>query len=89
VEYIRNLVGIEAVGIGADFMDYLEDIAIPYFVQMGCPKSIATYPTGISSVADVNVLFHKMLERGFIETEIHKLAYSNFADCFKKQLKPN
>ena len=89
MEYIINLAGIEAVGIGADFMDYIEDIAIPFFVKTGCPKSIATYPKGISSIADVNVIFKQMIERGFVTTEIHKFAYSNFANCFKKLLKAN
>lgn len=69
--------GISSIGIGADFMDYIEDLVVPYFKEHKYPSTIYTYPSGMESVADIYVLIDNLKKRGYTKNEISKISYDN------------
>ncbi|WP_206919775.1 dipeptidase [Alicyclobacillus suci] len=64
--YIANLIGIEHVAFGFDFMDYLPNI-------YGFPERTE----GLWRVEDVPGLLNRLIVRGFSEQEIAQVAYYN------------
>ena len=71
VVYVANLVGIEHVALGFDFMDYLPD-------SLGFSEKTA----GLTCVEDVPSLIQKLHERGFSESEIERITFNNALRVF-------
>lgn len=69
VVYIAELVGIEHVGFGFDFVDYLQSY------ELG--DTFSNLTKGLEDVTKVPDLIDKMINRGFSSTEIEKVCFSN------------
>ncbi|WP_067935555.1 dipeptidase [Alicyclobacillus kakegawensis] len=68
IVYIADLIGIEHVGLGFDFMDYLPD-------SFGFPERT----DGLARVEDVPRLIERLYARGFNDEEIAMLTFRNAA----------
>ncbi|MFB5193217.1 dipeptidase [Alicyclobacillus fastidiosus] len=66
VVYIANLIGIEHVALGFDFMDYLPDTF-----------GFSEKTTGLTNASDVPGLIERLYKRGFTEREVEQLAFQN------------
>ncbi|WP_026896078.1 dipeptidase [Clostridiisalibacter paucivorans] len=82
IDYIKNLIGIEHIGFGFDFCDFLPTSYV------GLPDPITNSITvkGLSSEADILNLINGMRQRGYTEQEINLIAYENYDNLLKKTL---
>ena len=66
IEYISNLVGVDYIGLGPDFIDYLGDLG-KQILSTSEIYSRATYlyPEGIENVTKMPFLTEKLLGEGF------------------------
>ena len=69
-EHMIDVMGIDHVGCGFDFCDYIEDPDGPDF-SMGAV-------TGLKDPSNIPAFFNILRERGAREDEISKIAYGNF-----------
>ena len=83
IDHMKNLIGIEHIGFGFDFCDFLPKHTI------GLPDT-TTEPIAIKNLvseADIPNLIDKMKCRGYSKEEIELIAYKNYYNLLKKVLK--
>ncbi|OLR56182.1 peptidase M19 [Hornefia porci] len=80
VDYIADLVGIDYIGCGFDFDDYLEEGALSAFSEN------LNYPNGkdIANEAEAKNLIGVLRRRGYSEEDLDKIAYKNYYRVFKE-----
>ncbi|MCR2045584.1 membrane dipeptidase [Anaerosalibacter massiliensis] len=83
IDYIKRLIGIEHIGFGFDFCDFLP----PSYVGEPDPITNSITVKGLSSEADIKNLINRMRERGYREEEIELIAYKNYDNLLEKVLK--
>ncbi|MBP1948333.1 dipeptidase [Virgibacillus litoralis] len=71
ISYIADLVGIEHVGFGFDFVDYLE----PYKLAGATPNMTTE---GLENATKIPDLLNEMVKRGFSTEEVEQVAFTNF-----------
>jgi len=89
IEYIANLIGIDGVGIGFDFFEFIysqwpesakkqldEKLAMPHFIP------------NLRNHSHTRNLTRKMIERGFSDEEIEKTLRGNWLRIFEEWLEP-
>src|SRR5690606_13935061 len=67
--HIANVAGIDSVGFGFDFLDYLA----PYSFMANASGSTL----GLEDVAKIRALLERMSARGFSDSEIKAISYGN------------
>lgn len=83
VDYIANLVGVEHIGLGFDFDDYLGGEALSSFSSnLDSPSA-----TGISNEAEAYNLIEELRKRGYSQKDLEAIAYGNFYRVFKQVFK--
>jgi membrane dipeptidase len=84
VEYLDNLVGVENVTLGLDFVDNVpaEELQLlkenPYYSDP--PYQ---YPEGIRSAADAPNLMKALLDHGFTESEVEGIMGQNLLRVYE------
>jgi membrane dipeptidase len=73
LKYAINIMGIDNVCFGFDFMDYFD-----YSKTLNIEE--------VKSVNDIKKLIDIMFEHGFKKEEIEKITYYNIYNCFKKHI---
>ena len=86
IDYIKNLVGVDYIGIGPDFIDYAPDLIHGDVLARGIPI-VEKFPLDIENVTKMPNITKKLLERGYKEEEIKKILGDNFLRVFKEVLK--
>jgi hypothetical protein len=83
LDYIANLIGIDHIGLGYDFDDYLGGEALSSFSSnLDSPSA-----DGVSNEAEAYNLILEMKKRGYSQEDCDKVAYKNFYRVFKQVLK--
>lgn len=75
IEYIAGRIGVGAVAIGADFIDYAVDAVLAEMPDTA-PASLV-YPEGVASARDLGNLVVGLARRGFSVDEIEKICAGN------------
>lgn len=78
IDYLVILAGIDHVGFGFDFVDYLDEEAMGTFSN-GLPE----YTKGLENCTMTENLIKELKARGYTETDIDKISYKNFMRVFK------
>ena len=84
VDYIRDLVGIDHIGCGFDFEDYVDQAALS---KNGIDNEDPAGTKGIESAAQAHNFLDVLESRGYTQEELEKVAYKNFYRVFKQVLK--
>ena len=84
VDYIVNLVGIDHVGCGFDFEDYLSSDALS---KNGAPDENPLGTKGLLSAADAWNFIETLKKKGYSDEDLEKIAYKNFYRVYKQVLK--
>ncbi|MDY2980108.1 MAG: dipeptidase [Fusobacterium sp.] len=71
IDYLVKLVGIDSIGFGFDFCEYLYE-------------DETTNPIGLENCSKAQNIIQELRKRGYKEEEIEKLAYKNFFEFGKK-----
>lgn len=77
IDYMANLVGIEHIGFGFDFSDFLDESAIASF----------SYKNSIDSFNNIThtpLLINELVKRGYRDADIEKISYGNFMRVLKE-----
>lgn len=80
IDYIADLVGVEHVGLGFDFDDYLEGDTLGAFSEDTESPSGA----GIEDESKAKNVISLLKERGYTQQEIDAIAFGNFRRVFKE-----
>ena len=83
--YTSELVGARCIGIGPDFMNYMQDTLSDYITDHNLPITMFTYPQGIESVEDLQKI-KSLLNNNFNELETEAILFSNFERVYKNVL---
>jgi len=82
--YIADAVGVEHVGIGADFIDYAqEEISTSIHNSPLAYADDQLYTKGYESVEKLPNFRNELNQRGFSEDEVNKILCENFLRLFK------
>ena len=84
VDYIRDLVGIDHIGCGFDFEDYVDQAALS---KNGIDNEDPAGTKGIESAAQAHNFLDVLESRGYTQEELEKVAYKNFYRVFKQVLR--
>lgn len=74
LDYLVELAGIDHVGFGFDFFDYLEGDSMESFVE----DKETLSAKGIEAIAKVPGLIDILYNRGYSKEDIEKISYGNF-----------
>jgi membrane dipeptidase len=87
IEYVANLIGLEAVGLGFDFFEAIYD-ALPESVKIELKTSLPepVFIPDLANHAQARNLTAKLIERGFSDDDIEKILYRNFMRIFRELL---
>jgi membrane dipeptidase len=81
IEFLVDKVGVESVGIGADFIDYAVEEVVAGYVERGVPHeeylAHFLYPAGVETCRSLSRLLDGMERRGFAPDAIRKIASEN------------
>ncbi|MDO4555845.1 MAG: membrane dipeptidase [Lachnospiraceae bacterium] len=80
IEYLADLIGVEHIGLGFDFDDYLGDEALSSFsANIESPSG-----EGISNEAEAKNVLDILKKRGFQKSELEAIAYKNYYRIFEE-----
>ena len=78
IDYLVELIGVDYVGFGFDFDDYLEPDLI-------APADIPEHSLlGLESISDAPNLLKELEHRGYSDSDIRKLAGENFINYYRR-----
>ena len=79
IDYIANLVGVNHVGLGPDFTDYLaeESVQIPSPGLVTGKAALHLYPKGIENASKMLNITRGLASRGYSDAEIIKILGEN------------
>lgn len=80
IDYIVNLVGIEHVGYGFDFNDYLEDNTLSTYANVETSPGI----DGLKTTNQAQNIVLELKKRGYTNSELELIGYKNFYRLFKE-----
>ncbi len=84
VDHIVNLVGIDHVGCGFDFEDYVHSESL---TKNGVDNSETSGIKGLRSASDAQNFLKELKKRGYSDEEVEKVAYKNFYRVYEQVLK--
>lgn len=80
IDYLKELVGIEHLAFGFDFMDYLSDDATAFLEE-------APYAKDLQNHKDIGSLINELIEQGYSEDEVDKITNANALRIIKEIIK--
>jgi membrane dipeptidase len=83
--YTAEHFGTRHIGIGPDFMDYMQDTLSNYIIDHKLPGTMFTYPQGIESVEDLQKII-SLLGVKFNEKDKNGVLYENFERAYRSIL---
>ena len=83
ISYIKKIIGIEHIGFGFDFCDFLP----ASYVGLPDPRTNSITVKALSSEADILNLINRMKERGYTQKEVDLISYKNYDNLLKKIMK--
>jgi membrane dipeptidase len=84
-QYASERTGTQHVGIGPDFMDYMQDTLTDYIIDHKLPLTMFTYPQGIESVEDLQKIKY-LFDDNYNETDKNAILFGNFERVYKSIL---
>ena len=89
METMANLVGVDHVGLGTDFVDYAEDV-FHHKIKAIDPTGklyggvLHEYPEGVETIEKVGNIFDRLSNKGFAESDVAKMRGENVMRIFEK-----
>lgn len=81
IDYIANLVGINVIGLGFDFCDFLKGDTTSSFQD-----SESTAAIGLENASKIPVLIDILFKRGYKTEDVEKIAFKNYERVIKEVL---
>jgi membrane dipeptidase len=91
VDYIVNLIGIDHVGLGPDFLDYVVEDKVEIFdtsSKMTQDEPVEmVYPINLENISKLPNLFRALENRGYSKKDIEKIQGRNFVRVYEQIIK--
>lgn len=84
-QYASQLAGTRHIGIGPDFMDYMQDTLSDYIIEHKLPITMFTYPQGIESIEDLQQI-SSLFNNKFDKKDGNDILYGNFQRVYRNIL---
>ncbi len=78
VLYLADRLGVEGVGIGADFIDYAADEILNDDPSLTRDRAALNYPRGLEDCTSLSALLRALSQRGFNDREVAAIGGQNF-----------
>jgi len=85
IDYVVSLVGVQHVGLGYDFCDYIEENLIRGSVSE-LSRTTAADTLGLETAEKASSVLNHLRQRGYEESDIEKIAGGNFVRLLKNCL---
>jgi len=87
IEHVIDLIGIDGVGLGLDFCEYLFQ-QLPQNVRDELARKLTTphFIADLTNHSHARNLTRKLIERGFTDEEIEKILRGSWLRIFKQLL---
>ncbi|AYD41046.1 membrane dipeptidase [Clostridium fermenticellae] len=82
IDYIANLIGIDHIGFGFDFCDFLESSTTSSFEESG-----TVLTPGLEDASRIPNLLDILSKRGYKDCDLEKIAYKNMERIIKEIVK--
>ncbi len=79
--YMANIMGIDHVGLGFDFCDFLDDSSVNSFSNQE-----TSFTKGLEDCSKTLNIVRELSKRGFSQEDIEKISYKNFFRIIKETL---
>lgn len=79
IDYIANLVGIDVIGLGFDFCDFLQGDTTSSFQD-----SESTAAIGLEDASKIPALIDILYKRGYKNDDVEKIAFKNYERVIKE-----
>jgi len=87
IEHVRDLIGIDGVGIGFDFFEFIyRQWSEAEQVAFQKKFTHALFVPGLAKHSDSRGLTRRLIERGFSDDEIEKILFRNWMRIFSERL---
>ena len=87
IEHVIELIGIEGVGIGFDFCEYLFQQLPPDVIkELAAKLTTPHFIPDLTNHSHARNLTRKLIERGFSDEQIEKILFGNWMRIFKELL---
>ena len=84
--YIADLVGVDHVGFGPDYVNYMIDLVIEWSRRNQADIKEIKYVDGISDIDEIPSFVQLMSARGFSDEDIKKIMGGNFIRVYREGL---
>jgi membrane dipeptidase len=87
IDHLRHLIGIDGVGIGFDFCEYLfQQLPANVVKEVAAKLTTPHFIPDLTNHSHARNLTRKLIERGFSDEEIAKILYANWMRIFDELL---
>ena len=87
IEHVRDLIGIDGVGIGFDFCEYLfQQLPRNVVEELAAKLTTPHFIPDLTNHSHARNLTRKLIERGFSDEEIERILYANWMRIFETLL---
>jgi membrane dipeptidase len=87
IEHVTGLIGIDGVGIGFDFCEYLfEQLPANVRAELAAKLTTPHFLPDLTNHSQARNLTRKLIERGFSDDEIEKIVRGNWLRIFEEML---
>jgi len=90
VDYAVNLIGIDHVGFGTDFIEGRDRLSFVKGMQWPYPDIVSDYDlstrhvAGLDSLEKLPLLAQGLLDRGYVEADVRKFLGENFLRVYRE-----
>jgi membrane dipeptidase len=86
IDYIVDLIGIDHVGFGGDFIDYMREEVKVWLIKNNLPLDGLVYPEGLCDASGIPNLITGLESRGYSKQDVEKIMGENFIQLAKEVL---
>ncbi|WP_153307424.1 dipeptidase [Desulfospira joergensenii] len=86
LDYIVDLIGIDHVGFGPDYIDYMIDFTRENLKKFPLYRGDLQFAIGASCISDMQKFVDRLLNRGYLEPEVEKIMSLNFLRVYQQNL---
>ena len=87
IEHIVSLIGIDSVGIGFDFCEYLfNQLPKEIVAEISAKLTVPHFISDLTNHTHARNLTRKLIERGFSDADIEKILFANWMRIFAELL---
>jgi len=86
VDYMVELIGVDHVGFGPDYVDYMMDLLMEWLKRSTLPLETVQYAIGADDITGMPRFVQGLVQRGYSHEDVRKLMGGNFLRVYAQGL---